>query len=156
MKALSIRQPFASLILAGKKTIETRNWATKYRGPLLICSGVSLHNGIVIEGGVASSAAMFAKGNNMWSWDLRGVSLCVVDLIDCHEMFPNDCEAAYCQWYPEHLHGNWQTFDRCEHLMLPGNSDCLKCQTKESSTCKLFHSGIIQQYGCCKMSIPLF
>ena len=36
MKVLSIQQPYASLIMLGFKTIETRSWATKYRGELLI------------------------------------------------------------------------------------------------------------------------
>lgn len=36
MKVLSIQQPWASLIVQGHKKIETRTWATKYRGPLLI------------------------------------------------------------------------------------------------------------------------
>lgn len=39
MKALTIRQPWASLIAAGVKTIETRSWSTKYRGPLAIHAG---------------------------------------------------------------------------------------------------------------------
>lgn len=36
MKAITIWQPWASLIMLGKKTIETRSWATSYRGPLAI------------------------------------------------------------------------------------------------------------------------
>jgi len=36
MRCLSIRQPWASLIVAGHKDIENRTWATPYRGPLLI------------------------------------------------------------------------------------------------------------------------
>ena len=36
MKALSLWQPWASAIAAGAKTIETRHWATSYRGPLAI------------------------------------------------------------------------------------------------------------------------
>ena len=36
MKALSIRNPWASLIVAGIKDIENRTWITHYRGPLLI------------------------------------------------------------------------------------------------------------------------
>lgn len=36
MKALSIRQPWASLIAEGYKTIELRTWKTNYRGPLAI------------------------------------------------------------------------------------------------------------------------
>ncbi len=39
MKALTVRQPWASLIAAGVKTIETRSWSTKYRGPLAIHAG---------------------------------------------------------------------------------------------------------------------
>ena len=34
MKALSIRQPWAELILQGRKTIELRTWKTSYRGLL--------------------------------------------------------------------------------------------------------------------------
>ena len=36
MKCLSISQPFADLIVSGKKTIELRNWNTKFRGEFLI------------------------------------------------------------------------------------------------------------------------
>lgn len=36
MKALSIRQPWAWLILYGGKDFENRDWATKFRGPFLI------------------------------------------------------------------------------------------------------------------------
>jgi len=38
MKAISLWQPWASMIAYGKKTIETRKWSTSYRGDLLICS----------------------------------------------------------------------------------------------------------------------
>lgn len=33
---LSVRQPWASLIVLGLKDVENRTWTTKYRGPLLI------------------------------------------------------------------------------------------------------------------------
>jgi len=36
MKALSIRQPWASLILKARKDVENRCWPTKYRGRILI------------------------------------------------------------------------------------------------------------------------
>lgn len=35
-KALSIRQPWAWLIVNGHKDIENRSWATRFRGPVLI------------------------------------------------------------------------------------------------------------------------
>jgi len=36
MKALSIRQPWAWLIVNGHKDIENRDWWTRFRGPVLI------------------------------------------------------------------------------------------------------------------------
>ena len=36
MKILSVRQPWAWLIVAGYKPVENRTWRTSYRGPLLI------------------------------------------------------------------------------------------------------------------------
>lgn len=36
MKALSLKQPFAELILQGRKTIEIRKWNTHFRGEFLI------------------------------------------------------------------------------------------------------------------------
>lgn len=40
--ALSIRQPWAALIVAGHKDVENRNWSTPYRGPLLIHAALKL------------------------------------------------------------------------------------------------------------------
>jgi hypothetical protein len=36
MKALSLRQPYAELIVIGQKTIELRKWNTKHRGKFLV------------------------------------------------------------------------------------------------------------------------
>ena len=36
MKSLSLLQPWASLVVMGHKTVETRSWSTPYRGQLLI------------------------------------------------------------------------------------------------------------------------
>ncbi len=36
MKALTLTQPWASLVAIGAKRIETRSWSTSYRGPLAI------------------------------------------------------------------------------------------------------------------------
>ncbi len=58
MKALSIRQPWAWLIVQGYKDIENRSWPTDYRGPLLIHASKTLdprfdeiREDIVAEGG---------------------------------------------------------------------------------------------------------
>jgi len=36
---LSIKQPWAELIISGRKDVEVRSWATNYRGPLWIHTG---------------------------------------------------------------------------------------------------------------------
>jgi hypothetical protein len=36
MKTLSLKQPFAELVVCGRKTIELRNWNTSFRGEFLI------------------------------------------------------------------------------------------------------------------------
>lgn len=41
MKALTICQPYAELIMLGKKFVENRTWPTSYRGPLYIHAGKS-------------------------------------------------------------------------------------------------------------------
>jgi hypothetical protein len=38
MRALSLTQPWANLVAQGRKSIETRTWATLFRGRLLICA----------------------------------------------------------------------------------------------------------------------
>jgi len=42
MKAITLDQPFASLVSIGVKTIETVSWTTDYRGPLAIHSADSV------------------------------------------------------------------------------------------------------------------
>jgi ASCH domain len=36
MKCLSLKQPYAELLVTGKKTIEVRTWNTKFRGQFLV------------------------------------------------------------------------------------------------------------------------
>lgn len=41
MKAISIQQPWAHLILCDEKKYEYRSWSTEHRGDLLICSSAN-------------------------------------------------------------------------------------------------------------------
>jgi len=41
MKALAVRQPWASLIVSGAKNIENRSWPTNHRGPLAIYASMT-------------------------------------------------------------------------------------------------------------------
>lgn len=90
MKALSVRQPWASLILSGRKTIETRTWFTEYRGPVLICSSNVRQ---------MSDEGRDAMKRHGLDGIPRGVALCLVDLIDCRPMSADDEAAACCSLY---------------------------------------------------------
>jgi hypothetical protein len=41
-RCLTVRQPWASLIIAGTKTVEHRRWRTDYRGELWIHAGLAV------------------------------------------------------------------------------------------------------------------
>jgi hypothetical protein len=43
VKVLSIRQPWAYLIVNGSKNIENRSWPTKYRGQLLVHASLNIN-----------------------------------------------------------------------------------------------------------------
>lgn len=77
MKALSVRQPWASLIASGRKSLELRSWSTKYRGPVLILAGSSIW-----------------RGSEHPITGPRGVALCIVDLIDVRAVTSADTDAA--------------------------------------------------------------
>ena len=47
MKVLTIKQPWAELIVSGYKKYEFRSWKTKYRGKILIHAGMSLEKDMV-------------------------------------------------------------------------------------------------------------
>jgi hypothetical protein len=75
VKAISLKQPWANLIASGAKTIETRKWPTRYRGPLLICS---------------SKNPPIAPA---------GMAICAVTVTDCRPMTVADAAAACCEVY---------------------------------------------------------
>ena len=80
MLTLSVRQPWASLIAWGDKTIEHRSWSTTYRGPLLIHA--SAHQFVADDG----------EGERL----LLPYSVIVarVELVTVREFLNSDCKAA--------------------------------------------------------------
>ena len=62
MKCLSVCQPFAELIVQGKKTIELRKWNTKFRGEFLVhaaknicvedCKRMKISSSLIITGAI--------------------------------------------------------------------------------------------------------
>ena len=49
MKALTVKQPWAQLIVDGYKKYEFRGWKTKYRGKILIHAGMSLEKDMMLR-----------------------------------------------------------------------------------------------------------
>lgn len=62
MKAISIRNPWATEILNGQKKYEFRTWSTSYRGPLLICSSANPK----IKGTISGHALVVATLKNIF------------------------------------------------------------------------------------------
>ena len=80
MKALSLWQPWASLWACGRKSYETRDWSTGYRGPLLIhaaktiCTDISEELGYICE----------EEFGQRWPFDLpAGAMIGVCELVSC-------------------------------------------------------------------------
>src|SRR5690242_16834836 len=84
MKAITLLQPWASLVVLGEKTLETRSWATRHRGPLLIHAGRSLPEENRLLCGKKPFATLLRRHGIRFAADLpRGVILGSVELLDC-------------------------------------------------------------------------
>lgn len=81
MKALTLTQPWASLVDNQAKKIETRSWYTSYRGPLVIHAAKG-YPGWCKE---AAAEPAFQRGlNDVHPRSLPlGAGLCVVNLVAC-------------------------------------------------------------------------
>ena len=55
MKCLSVSQPYADLIINGKKTIELRTWNTKFRGECLIHAPIKIKDEACVRLGIDRS-----------------------------------------------------------------------------------------------------
>jgi len=88
MKAITLVQPWASLVILGAKHIETRSWNTKYRGKLAIHAGKkwNKHLADLCEAEPFRSAlygldGTFPEGRH--SNTPLGMILGTVELVDC-------------------------------------------------------------------------
>lgn len=77
MKVLTIKQPWATLIIQGDKRFEFRSWKTKYRGELLIHAGKGI-------GKEAMKRLSKYLPENIPSGKILGK----VKLVDCIKMSP--------------------------------------------------------------------
>jgi len=80
IKAITLWQPWASLIAAGVKRHETRSWATSYRGP------IAIHAGQTIDvAGAPEALCAAALGANWRRVIPVGMILAVGELTACVE-----------------------------------------------------------------------
>lgn len=80
MKTLAVRQPWATLIAEGDKTIEVRSWRTDYRGTLLIAASGKPY------------PLDYGDGQPVMLPTQRIV--CVVDLVDVRPWLRHEAESA--------------------------------------------------------------
>lgn len=88
MYALSVKQPFASLITVGEKTIEWRKKPFNYRGPLVVCA--SKNPRLKTETGLYLPT---------------GAAIGIVDIVGCRPITKADLKAACCLDYLEYIYG---------------------------------------------------
>ena len=114
MKALTLTQPWATLVAIGAKRIETRSWATSYRGPLAIHAAKGLgpvggRKGLhSLCGDHPFCDVLLPAGYNamrMPAWGLPlGAIVATCELIGCQMIgvLPDETPAymAYDEWPP--------------------------------------------------------
>ena len=66
MRAITIRQPWAELIVRGDKDVENRSWRTRHRGPLLIHAGARADRSLLEQHGISYA------GVRTWDVDEEG------------------------------------------------------------------------------------
>ena len=100
MKCLSIKQPYAELIVSGKKTVELRTWNTKFRGEFLVhaskriekddCKRLNIDSDKLITGAVIGRANLYG-----------------VKLYGSRKEFAADSHLhlASERYYPDHAYG---------------------------------------------------
>jgi len=77
-KAICLKQPWASMVATGEKTIETRVWKTNYRGDFLVVASAN------------------PKIGNLPT----GQAIAIATLVDCRPMTRKDEKAACIKLYP--------------------------------------------------------
>jgi hypothetical protein len=89
MKAITLWQPYASLVGLDVKRIETRSWSTKYRGPLAIhagrrCEVVRLGQfNVEKDNPRGTEPAYLLRGDLAWPYRLPlGAVVATCDLVD--------------------------------------------------------------------------
>jgi hypothetical protein len=109
MRAISLHQPYATLISLGEKHFETRSWGTRFRGP------VAIHASKGFPGYAQCAAISWPFREVLHEHGLRVADLpfgavvatCVV--VDCRRIDPADPQVAL-DWFKAHAARHDQQF----------------------------------------------
>lgn len=115
MHALSLLQPWASLVAIGAKRVETRSWGTKHRGPLLIHASLGKEAMLELPPDLEELMVSYLHKAGVYGALPRGVILAVVRLADVQRI-PENIALPYSErqfgdftpgrfaWFMEELH----------------------------------------------------
>lgn len=98
MKAITIKQPWATLIALGLKEFETRSWATKHRGSIAIHAGKSIDK----EAYEDFSNDLKAVGIENIKQLPIGSVIATASLVECHKVikeYPKQNTAEVAEFY---------------------------------------------------------
>lgn len=98
MKAITLYQPWASLVSIGAKTIETRSCSTRYRGPLAIHTA---KKAVPVDDPYYRS--VLASAGLAYDELPQGVIVATCSLVDCRVI-----TSANCPCYPEYAFGDFK------------------------------------------------
>jgi len=84
MKAISVKQPWASLIVEGIKDVENRTWPTKFRGRVLVHAGATLVKFNALVDILTYPQFDILKGNvSPFIGNYLGAIIGSVEIVDC-------------------------------------------------------------------------
>lgn len=95
MKAITLTQPWATLVAIGAKKIETRSWRTDYRGPLAIHAAMGGYNDDIILADTPFKRELEKTGITSRLQIPLGAIVATAELVDVQRM-PDDIDHLEC------------------------------------------------------------
>lgn len=105
-KVLSVRQPYASLLVKGIKDVENRSRKTNFRGTILIHAGAKMHDVVEhLNHFIQDAVPLYGIEKDIWreadyavAYDRMSAIVGSVDIIDCVQNHPSEW-AEKGQWH---------------------------------------------------------
>lgn len=106
VKALSVKQPWAWLIIHGDKNIENRTWKTNCRGPLAIHASKSWDQE-GYERLLEDDPEILLPNHKYKKYKFGGI----IGLCNLEDILPNNTKYSCCNWHEKGFFG-WYLTDR--------------------------------------------